>query len=96
VPTGASSFPWRVRLNPSGTELWVSLRDSDEVLIINTQTNAVITTISGFDRPADIVFCGEQLPVAEIPTLSEWGMIIIAGFLGLISLYAIRRKLVTH
>jgi len=37
-----------------------------------------------------------QVGVTEVPTLSEWGMIIMAGFLGLISLYAIRRRLVRH
>jgi len=31
-----------------------------------------------------------------IPTLNQWGMIIMAGFLGLVALYAIRRRLVKH
>jgi len=38
----------------------------------------------------------QQVQIAEFPTLSEWGMIITAGFLGLISIYAIRRRLVRH
>ncbi len=58
VATGSGSFPWRVRLNPDGTELWVSLRNSGEVLVLDTQTHGEIARISGFDRPADIAFAG--------------------------------------
>ena len=30
--------------------------------------------------------------ITEIPTLSEWGLIAMAGVLGLIGLFALRRK----
>ena len=63
VPTGPDSRPRRVRLNPDGTELWVSLqgfRDSvqgsNEVLILATNTNTEITRITGFTEPAQIAF----------------------------------------
>jgi len=32
------------------------------------------------------------LTAAEVPTISEWGLIAMAGFLGLIAFFAIRRK----
>jgi len=45
------------------------------------------------------LYCFEQPqspPPTVIPTLTQWGMIIMAGFLGLVALYAIRRRLVKH
>ena len=40
APSGCE-FPWRLALNPAGTFLYVSCRDSDEVAVINTATNRV-------------------------------------------------------
>jgi len=43
------------------------------------------------------VGCEAGNPLTVIPTLNQWGMIIMAGFLGLISLFFIlRRRLVRH
>ena len=36
--------------------------------------------------------CGELQAAANIPTLSEWGLIAMAGVLGIIALLAVRRR----
>ncbi len=59
VPTGSGSEPRFVRLNPDGTQLWVSLHRADDVLVFETTNYTEIARIPGFDRPADIVFVPE-------------------------------------
>ncbi|MGB2691666.1 MAG: IPTL-CTERM sorting domain-containing protein [Thermodesulfobacteriota bacterium] len=39
--------------------------------------------------------CQEAIPSANVPTLSEWGLIAMAGVLGLIGFMVIRRRKVT-
>ncbi len=56
VPTGANSYPWRIRLSPDGRELWVSLRNANTVLILETETYQEIARLQGFKQPADIAF----------------------------------------
>ena len=39
--------------------------------------------------------CVETLPDIEVPTLSEWGLIAMAGILGIVGFMVIRRRKVT-
>jgi YVTN family beta-propeller protein len=56
VQTGVNSFPWRVRLSPDGRELWVSLRNANTVLVLETETYQEIDRLQGFKQPSDIAF----------------------------------------
>ena len=47
---------------------------------------------STFER---IVYMATPQPVRNVPTLSEWGLIALAGVLGIIGLLAIRRRKAT-
>jgi YVTN family beta-propeller protein len=53
-PAGCN-FPWRVNIPPDGQTVWVSCRYSDNVVVLDRQSNAVITTINIQD-PAGIGF----------------------------------------
>lgn len=49
---------------------------------------------SGFE--GEIGFsCEEEVVVTEVPTLSEWGLIAMAGILGIVGFMVIRRRKVT-
>ena len=57
---------------------------------------AEVDNQSNFLFSIDNLECGTPQPIAQtIPTLSEWGLIAMAGVLGIIGLLAIRRKKVT-
>lgn len=72
--------------------------------IVCTETNDQITiailendlTISCRSGPEDVTcnFINRMLPT-EIPTLSEWGLIAMAGILGIVGFMVIRRRKVT-
>ena len=60
-------------------------------------TDTIVASASGSDGETEIEL--ESEPVEKIwvsiPTLSEWGLIAMAGVLGIIGLLAIRRRKVT-
>lgn len=82
--------------NPFTDEFLGTLNDFEngvELTILNPFSGE-ITTIGQLPDCADgIEFI--ELPPRPIPTLSEWGLIAMAGVLGIISLLAIRRRKVT-
>jgi DNA-binding beta-propeller fold protein YncE len=71
VSVDAGSFPWRVRLTPDGSELWVSLRDRGEILILDTDTYQETARIEGFVSPADIAFTRVLAPNERVDALSR-------------------------
>jgi len=76
-----------------GQTLFGSDNTTDQLITINTTTGmGSAVGALGFSNVLGLSFCNFLI----IPTLSQWGMIIMAGFLGLIALYAIRRRLVSH
>ena len=54
---------------------------------------AVVVTESSLHGSIDAVSCITEAAAANIPTLSEWGMIAAAGGLGMIGVFfAVKRK----
>ncbi|MCH7519374.1 MAG: IPTL-CTERM sorting domain-containing protein [Candidatus Dadabacteria bacterium] len=43
----------------------------------------------------DAVSCIAEVAVTPIPTLSEWGLIAMAGILGIVGFMVLRRRKVT-
>lgn len=54
-PSGCN-FPWRVAIPPDGLTVWVSCRSSDNVLVLDRGSNAILQAISGQTSPAGIAF----------------------------------------
>lgn len=94
--------------NPLTGVLYGSFKDFDDILGNGARESYLVTintsdgnltvigqTILGLDA---LVFFDDgdgECFVRTIPTLSQWGLIALAGVLGLISLLAIRRRKVT-
>ena len=106
VPPGAGLIePEGIVFGPDGN-LYVSSGDTDEVYRYNGTTGALIGVFvtkgsGGLTDPKGLTFfpgetqsCGIQSS-RPIPTLSEWGLISVAGILGIIALLAIRRRKAT-
>lgn len=54
---------------------------------------AVVVTVGPLAGAIDNIICAQDQSARAIPTLSEWGFIAMAGLLGIISLFAIRRRI---
>lgn len=54
---------------------------------------AVVVTVGPLAGAIDNIVCSRDQSTRAIPTLSEWGLIAMAGLLGIISLFAIRRRI---
>jgi YVTN family beta-propeller protein len=61
------SWPWAGELSPDGEQLYVSLRDSDAVLVVDTASNTPIISIPVESEPFEIAFSpdGEHAFVAN-------------------------------
>lgn len=96
--------------NPVTGVLFGSFEDFDDILgnganesylvTINTSDGSLTVigqTVLGLDAIVFFDDCnGEPMPTTSaIPTLSEWGLIAMAGILGIIGLLVIRRRKVT-
>jgi len=91
-------FPLIGISNINAEELLVASSDTDEVLRYDGTTGAFfdvfVTAMSGgLDRPVSLVF--RELQPRNIPTLSEWGLIAMAGILGIVGFMVIRRRKAT-
>lgn len=80
--TGAitvGSFPDSIAVTPDGTKVYVGNFGSDTVSVVSTTTNTVIATIADIDLPffTARIFGTRLYDVALIPTLPEWGMILL-------------------
>jgi len=85
--------------NINAQELYVSSGDTDEVLRYNGTTGAFIDVFvsamsGGLNGPNFLVFQGGSQNVS-IPTLSQWGLIAMAGILGIVGFMVMRRRKVT-
>ena len=104
IPASSGNVPNRINamdFNPETGELYGSFMDvnntvgfgvANYLVTISTSdgnTELVGLTVPGLDA---IVFVEGSFPVTSIPTLSEWGLIVMAGLLGVICLLVIRRR----
>ena len=104
IPASVGNVPNRINaldFNPETGVLYGSFLDANNIVGLGTE-NYLVTistsdgstaflgrTVPGLDA---IVFVEGIFPVASIPTLSEWGLIAMAGLLGVICLLVIRRR----
>jgi len=88
IPVGAD--PSGVVITPDGTRVYVANGSSDNVSVIDTATNILVATIPVGAGPSGVAIT----PIVEraIPTLSEWGLIAMAGILGIVGFMVIRRR----
>jgi YVTN family beta-propeller protein len=56
APAGCS-FPWRVAIPPDGETVWVSCRNSSNLVVIDRDDNTIVTTVGGYlSSPEGISF----------------------------------------
>jgi hypothetical protein len=85
----------------SSDDFLIFFRDDDQTGNDENSPGSV-ACIQVYDEPlsasdiANLDCLAVEITTSPIPTISEWGMIVIAGFLGFISIYAIRRRLVSQ
>jgi len=94
---GGLDLPFGLVFGPDGN-LYVSSLGTNEVLRYNGTTGAFMDVFvsmgdGGLDGPSFLVF--QELPPRNIPTLSEWGLIVMAGVLGIVGFMVMRRRKVT-
>ena len=93
--SGGLDGPFGLVFGPDGN-LYVSSSSTNEVLRYNDTTGAFIDVFAsggGLENPSFLVF--RELPPRNIPTLSEWGLIAMAGILGIVGFMVLRRRKVT-
>jgi len=73
---------------------YVTNEFSDNVSVINTATNTVINTIPVGDGTFGVAITPPP-PIADVPTLSEWGLISMVGILGIVGFMVLRRRKVS-
>lgn len=84
---------------PSGSEL-DDLSSPDEFTFIAFESDSDLIPGGNTDGNEEIYIlfpdnCGFEIGKSSIPTLSQWGLIAMAGVLGIIGLIAVRRRNVT-
>ena len=89
--------PFGVAVNPAGTRVYVANTDSNNVSVIDTATNTVTATVAVGTYPVAFgQFIGPALATpttpATIPTMSEWGMILLSSLLALGTILILRRQ----
>jgi len=95
IPTSADNTNG-VDITPDGQFVYVTAIFSDDVTVIRTSTNTVIDTISG--PTLDGLVNGGRFianiapPAAVIPTLSEWGLIALAGIMLIAASFVLLRR----
>jgi hypothetical protein len=109
IPGSAGNVPNAINaldFNPQTGVLYGSFRDFNDfvsteflsyLVTINTSdgtTTIIGQTVLGLDAIAFDDNCMVIIP-AEVPTLSEWGLIAMAGLLGIIGFMVIRRRKAT-
>lgn len=88
--------PHGVDITPDGRFVYVTAIFSDDVAVIRTSDNVVFDTISG-GRLDGLVDNGRFIvnapaPSRDIPTLGEWGIIVMAAVMGIAGIFALRRR----
>ncbi len=92
IPVGLT--PFGVAVTPDGARVYVVNVVSSDVSVIDTVTNTVVATIMVGDNPIAVAITPPPLPT-NVPTLSEWGLIAMAGILGVVGFLVIKRRKIT-
>ncbi|MEW6144522.1 MAG: IPTL-CTERM sorting domain-containing protein [Thermodesulfobacteriota bacterium] len=96
IPTGQDT-PHGADITPDGQFAYITAIFSDDVAVIRTSDNEVIDTISGgqldglVDNGTFIV--NAPAPSKSIPTLGEWGMMVMVAILGLAGFITLRKRM---
>jgi len=95
LPIPVGDGPIGVAITPDGTRAYVANLFSGNVSVIDTATNTTV----GLPIPVELSPRGVAItpppPPRNVPTLSEWGLITMAGILGIVGFMVIRRRKVT-
>jgi len=99
VGSGGLNTPEGLVFGSDGN-LYVGGLNTDDVLRYNGTTGAFIDAFvsagsGGLDAARYLVFHEIVLPPRNVPTLSEWGLIAMAGILGIVGFMVMRRRRVT-
>jgi hypothetical protein len=88
--------------NPATNQLYAINETNDSstpnpraLYVIDITTRNVVATLPTVDNLHTLAFTGPAAPVpaaTSIPTLSEWGMILLSGLLALGTIFTLRRK----
>jgi YVTN family beta-propeller protein len=77
----------------------VANSSSNDVSVIRTFDNTVIATVDVGGNPLAFgIFIQGTIsprPPSNVPTLSEWGLIVMASILGIVGFMVMRRRKVT-
>jgi len=63
-------------------------------ITIDVETNSITAFCIDNDE-GSCTFTNSRIPPAQVPTLSEWGLISMAGILGIVGFMVMRRRKVT-
>jgi len=75
--------------------LFASDIENDQLISIDTNTGEInVIGNTGFNFVDSLASCNPRLP-RDIPTLSEWGLIAMAGILGIVGFMVMRRRKAT-
>ncbi len=84
---------WDIEIDPISQRIWWTDYGRGEIRSARFDGSDVRVELSNLTNPYGLAL--ELLQPNPIPTLSEWGLIAMAGVLGIIGLLALRRRKVT-
>jgi len=90
---GLEFFSWGIGLDLAADHIYWADDRAGKIQRSNFDGSNVVDICTGLDKPHGLAL--EPVPQSKIPTLSEWGLIAMAGVLGIIGLLAIRRRKAT-
>ena len=97
ISNGGLPSPRGIDVTPDGQFIYVTNILDDSVSVMRTSDNTLVTVITQriFDGPiANGRFIVDAPPPAQfqIPTLGWWGVIVMAGILGIVGFIVLRRR----
>ncbi len=87
----AGNDPFCITITPDGKFAYASGDDADLVYVINTATDTIVDTIP-ISNPSSYGTFFATIERTPIPTMSEWGLIAMAGVLGIVGFMVMRRR----
>ncbi len=90
VPFSGECVPDDCRTNEIGQVSWTYSSD-----VVGIDSIVATTNVNDEDIPSDTVIKFWQAAPRPIPTLSQWGLIAMAGILGIVGFIVIRKRNLT-